>query len=92
LKDLGQPERYLGARLGRFYIKADKVNTWYISGDAYLEKAIPILEERFVELDTLFSKSRLDAPASHDFRPEVDTSNFLCGYDITSYLSYIGII
>jgi hypothetical protein len=92
LKDLGQPERYLGAKIGQFYIEADKVNTWYIPAEAYLEKAIPIIGERFGKLDTLFSKSRLDALASHDFHPGVDTSNFMRGNDITLYQSHIGII
>jgi Reverse transcriptase (RNA-dependent DNA polymerase) len=54
LKDVGPPTRFLGAIIGRTTLE-DGFETWYISAESYLEKAIKAIEERFGKLDTLFS-------------------------------------
>jgi len=51
--------------------------TKFISAEDYLEKALPNIEERFGKLESLFTRSKLGAPASTDYHPEIDTSNFL---------------
>jgi hypothetical protein len=90
LKDVGPPTRFLGARIGTVTLEGQ--DTWFISAEAYLEKAIATIEERFGKLDTLFPKSKLATPAPTDFHPELDTTDFLDDEDVTLYQSYIGII
>ena len=90
LKDVGPPTRFLGAQIGRYTLGTG--DTWFISAEAYLEKAIPTVEERFGKLESLFQRSRLDTPAPTDFHPEVDTSEFLDADSTNLYQSYIGIL
>jgi hypothetical protein len=90
LKDVGVPERYLGARISR---STDcGVETWEMSAQAYLGKALPVIEERFGSLKTMFSKSKLDAPAPSDYHPEIDQSDFFIEGDRQMYQSCIGIM
>jgi hypothetical protein len=56
LKDVGTPTRFLGAKIGKKTF--DGLEYWYLSAEAYLEKALNTVEERFGKLDTLFGKSR----------------------------------
>ena len=60
--------------------------------ELYLEKAIPVIEERFGSLKSLFPKSLLETPASPDYHPELDDSKFLDEDGTTLYQSYIGIM
>jgi hypothetical protein len=90
LKDVGPPKRYLGATVGPYDL--DGINTWFISAEGYLEKAIPAIEEKFGKLETLFAKSKLGAPAAHDYHPEIDESPLLTGDDMSLYQSYVGIM
>ena len=58
------------------------ISTWYMSAEAYLEKAIPIvIEDYFGPLKALFS-SRISAPASPDYHPELDQTDLLLDDDI----------
>ena len=90
MKDIGEPTRYLGATIGKYELE-DFV-TWYISAEDYLEKAIPNIEERFGKLETLFPKSKLGAPASSDYHPEIDETTQLDDDTTSLYQSYIGIL
>ncbi len=87
---VGPPDTFLGAKIGRYDI--GDLSTWYISAEAYLEKALPNIELRFGKLDKMFSKSRLDTPAPTDFHPEIDSSDFLDADMTALYQSYIGIL
>ena len=64
---------------------------WYMSAEAYLEKANPVIEERFGPLKALFS-SCIRAPASPNFHPELDQTGLLLDDEIRLYQSYIGIL
>jgi hypothetical protein len=86
MKDVGEPTRYLGARIG----KID--GAWYMSAQSYLEKAIPAIKERFGDLKMLFNRSTLVAPAPRNYHPEVDETPFLCDEEVNLYQSYIGIM
>jgi hypothetical protein len=44
LKDIGPPTRYLGAKVACYTLPDSGVNTWYISAESYLQKAIPVIE------------------------------------------------
>jgi Reverse transcriptase (RNA-dependent DNA polymerase) len=55
IKDVGPPSRFLGAKIGPLTL--DGIDTWFISAEEYLMKAIPVIESRFGKLDTLFAKS-----------------------------------
>jgi hypothetical protein len=90
LKDVGPPTRFLGAKIDRQTIFG--TDYWSISAEAYLEKAIALVEKIFGKLDTLFRRSRLDTPAPTDFHPELDDTPFLDADSITLYQSYIGIL
>lgn len=90
LKDEGPPERYLGARIGRYDISGTK--TWYMSADLYLKKAIDEVERRWGNLSKLFSRTSLDVPAPSDFHPEVDESRVLGDDDVQLFQSYVGIL
>ncbi len=67
LKDLGTPDCYLGAKVGCYTIN-DTINTWFMSAESYLEKALPVIEERFGSLKC----ASLDTPAHLDYHPEMD--------------------
>jgi Reverse transcriptase (RNA-dependent DNA polymerase) len=89
LKDVGSPTPYLGALIGKKqFTDAD---LWFISAEAYLNKALDTIEEHFGKLDTLF-KCKLNTPAPTNFHPEVDDSDFLDDVGTTLYQSYIGIL
>jgi hypothetical protein len=92
LKDVGEPTRYLGAQIGRYSLEDSVTDTWFMSADAYLDKALPIIEERFGSLKSLFTKSCCDVPAPPDYHPELDQSPFLNDDDTKLYQSYIGIM
>ena len=92
LKDIMEPDRYLGAKFGE-YIMADGTRTIYMSAELYLEKAIPVIEERFGgKLPSMYRTSRYQTPAPSDFHPELDTSDFLDADGTSLYQSYIGIL
>jgi hypothetical protein len=63
-----------------------------MSADGYLEKALPVVKERFGPLKSLFTKSRCDIPAPPNYHPELDQSPFLNDDDTRLYQSYIGTI
>jgi hypothetical protein len=88
MKDVGPPVRYLGAKIGR----QEDENTWFMSANSYLEKALPVIEERFGDLSKVFSRSTLDAPAPTDYHPETDESQLLNEESMQLYQSYIGIM
>lgn len=90
LKDEGPPERYLGAKIGRFTVNGKK--TWYMSAELYLRKAIEEVERKWGNLSKLFSRSSLDLPAPTHFHPEIDETPVLEDNDIQLYQSYIGIL
>jgi len=90
LKDIGPPARYLGATIGKYDL--DGFITKFISAEDYLEKALPNIEERFGKLESLFPRSKLGSPASTDYHPEIDTSNFLDEDATNLYQSYVGIL
>mmetsp|Transcript_25131 Transcript_25131/g.35992 ORF Transcript_25131/g.35992 Transcript_25131/m.35992 type:complete len:151 (-) Transcript_25131:753-1205(-) len=62
---------------------------WSMSAHDYLEKAIPVVEERF---GCLKQNNKITTPLPCHYHPELDTSNFLSDEYIEMYKSYIGII
>jgi hypothetical protein len=90
LKDVGPPERYLGAMIGDYDL--DGIKTRYMSAELYLERAIPEIEKRFGSLKPLFPKGHLQIPAQTNFHPEMDQTNLLQEDKKTLYQSYIGIL
>ena len=92
LKDIMEPDRYLGAKFGK-YTLPDGTITYYMSAELYLEKAIPVIEERFGgKLTSMFRTSRYSTPAPSDFHPELDTTDFMDADGTNLYQSYIGIL
>ena len=69
LKDVGPPTRYLGAKIGRHQLDND-METWFISAEECLTKAIPIIEENYGALKALF-KGKLDVPAAPNYHPGI---------------------
>jgi len=92
LKDVGPPTRYLGAKIERFIDCEQGINTWSISADLYLEKVLPVIEERFGSLKQLIGNIRSNVPADPKYHPEIDESDFLDEDGTRLYQSYIGII
>ena len=93
LKDVGTPEQYLGAIIGYFTLDGcnGAMDTLLMSAESYLEKAIPLVEEHFGSLKSLFPKASLDTPGLPD-RLELENSKFLVADEVTLYQSYIGIL
>lgn len=89
LKDVGEPSRFLGAKIGRVVVEGK--DSWFISAQDYLEKALATIEETYGKLEQLF-KTRMDTPAPTDFHPEIDSTEFLDDDTTTLYQSYIGIL
>jgi len=91
LKDIGPaPKRYLGVTIGDYDL--DGFCTRFLSAEDYLAKALPNIEERFGKLESLFPRSRLGSPASPDYHPEIDTTDFLDADTTSLYQSYVGIL
>mmetsp|Transcript_11237 Transcript_11237/g.16168 ORF Transcript_11237/g.16168 Transcript_11237/m.16168 type:complete len:1367 (+) Transcript_11237:2028-6128(+) len=84
LKDVGPPQRYLGAIVGRYDKNGTK--TWYLSAKDYLTKALPIVEEHYGTLN----KAKADTPLPPKYHPEDDKSPFLKDDEIALYQSFIG--
>ena len=87
LKDVGTPKRYLGANIER--VETNGMKTWIMSAREYLEKSIPVIEERF---GTLKQNNKVTTPLPKDYHPELDTSEFLNDEFIEIYQSYMGIL
>ena len=87
LKDVGPPKRYLGANIEQVEINGMK--TWSMSAREYLEKSIPVIEERFGPLK---QNNKVTTPLPKDYHPELDTSKFLNDEYIEVYQSYMGIL
>ena len=51
-KDVGPPTRYLGAKIGKYQL-ANGQETWNISAEDYLAKAIPVIEQSYGPLKPL---------------------------------------
>ena len=90
LRDVGEPTRYLGANIGKYNL--DGKDTWFLSADEYLQKAIPTIEERYGKLEEKFPKSKLGIPAATDYHPEIDNTKELSEEETNVYQSYIGIL
>jgi hypothetical protein len=63
LKDIGEPSRFLGAKIGCVMLGVKY--TWYISAQTYLEKALATIEESYGKLGTLF-RTLTETPAPTD--------------------------
>ena len=87
LKDVGPPKRYLGATVEKINIAG--MDTWCMSARDYLEKAIPVIEERFGPLK---QNNKITTPLPKDYHPELDNSTFLDDEHIEMYQSYIGVL
>ena len=86
LKDVGTPTRYLGGIIGRYDCAG--TNTWFISAEDYINKALPIIETRH----GILKQNKADTPLPGSYHPELDTSPFLRDDEIELYQSYIGIL
>jgi hypothetical protein len=87
LKNVGPPKRYLGARISKYNIEGTQ--TWAISAQDYLEKAIPVVEQNH---GTLKGNNKINTPLPTNYHPELDQSPFLRDNKIEIYQSYIGIL
>lgn len=87
LKDVGAPKRYLGATIERVDVAGS--NSWSMSAKEYLEKALPVIEERFGPLK---QNNKVTTPLPKEYHPELDNSEFLNDEHIEIYQSYMGIL
>ena len=87
LKDVRSPSRYLGANIGKQQLD-DGTEMWFISPDKCLTKEISIVGKIYGWLKAMF-KSKFDVPASPDYHPELDNSEFLNNEGTKVYQSYI---
>lgn len=58
LKDVGPPEHYVGAKIGKYDIKGEEC--WYMSAELYFKKAIEVVEHKWTNLTKMFSKPSLE--------------------------------
>jgi hypothetical protein len=87
LKDVGPPKRYLGGTIGTYDLNGTQ--TWSLSAQEYLEKALPIIEKRH---GSLKANNKITTPLPGNYHPELDTSPFLRDDEIELYQSYIGVL
>mmetsp|Transcript_12139 Transcript_12139/g.17505 ORF Transcript_12139/g.17505 Transcript_12139/m.17505 type:complete len:474 (-) Transcript_12139:35-1456(-) len=85
LKDVGPPKRYLGAKIDRFELDHN-CSTWSLSAQEYLEKALPIVEQRQGTLPI----NKAHTPLPSGYHPELDESSFLSPDGVELYQSYVG--
>ena len=85
LKDVGTPERCLGAKVGEYQLGNEKA--WYMSAELYLHHAIKEIERKWGDLSKVANRRSLDIPANPKCHPEIDTSHFLNDDDTQLYQS-----
>jgi hypothetical protein len=91
-KDLGPPERYLGAQVGRFNLKHGKATVaecWYLSAEQYIRVAVDSLEDR---LGSKLEYAKVQLPLEKDYRPETDNSPELDDQQTNYYQSLVGVL
>jgi len=86
LKGGTAPETYLGSTIGRY--NPAGVETWYMSSEQYLDRAIGIVEEKMGHLPN----KKVTTPLPTNFHPEIDTTAYLESDEAHYYLSLIGIL
>lgn len=75
LKDVGAPNRYLGAEVGK-YDFSDRTKEWFIAARLYLEQAIIEEEHKWGNISRLFPKQTLHVPVQAGSHPERVGSEF----------------
>ena len=81
------PKSYLGGCIGK-YMLSDNTETWYMSSNHYLERAIGIVEEKTGPLP----QKKIATPLPTDYHPEMDQSEELGDDEANYYLSLNGIL
>ena len=87
LKGGDAPKSYLGGCIGK-YMLSDNTETWYMSSNQYLERAIGIVEEKMGPLPP----KKIATPLPTDYHPEMDQSEELGDDEANYYLSLNGIL
>ena len=90
LKDVEEPRRYLGAMINKYDM--GKNQTWSMSAELYLKRALEEVENKWGNLSKLFRKDHLDIPVPTNYHPELDQTAMLDDDDKQLYQSYIGIL
>lgn len=65
-------------------------DTWLLSPEKHVCKAITTVEERFRFVKTMFEQSMNNTPAPTTFHPELDNTAFLATDKTQLYQIYIG--
>jgi Reverse transcriptase (RNA-dependent DNA polymerase) len=91
-KDLGEPERYLGAQVGRFNLKHGELvvgHCWYLSAEKYIKVAIDNIETR---IGAKLEYAKVQLPLESNYKPELDNSPELDDQQTNYYQSIIGVL
>ena len=84
------PDIYLGQKIKPFTVESSGKTVWSFSAEAYLAKAIPVVESKFPKIN--LKEFGGNQPLPTGYHPEVDESPTLDEDDTHLYGSYIGIL
>jgi hypothetical protein len=87
LKDVGEPTKYLGAEVGKYYFSM----TWYMSANRYLKQALAEMERQWGNITKMSPKKILNVTIQPGSHPEMDVTKFLRDNVVQLYQRYIGI-
>lgn len=87
MKEIGEPKIYLGMTIGHYEF-GDGTKSWYMSAESYLEKAIPVIEDKWGMLTNKYCET----PLPYNYHPELDVSPELSPDLAQLYGSYVGIL
>ena len=90
-ESVGEPDTYLGGKVGKVTIEGSRVTAWSFSSSQYIQEAVKNVEAYLEKRgERLIRKA--DTPLSSGYRPEVDTSDVLDDDESSYYQSLIGIL
>ncbi len=87
---VGEPDIYLGSKIRR-YTLGDGTQTWAMSSDMYVKRAIADVETELKKISQTL-RSNVSTPMSSDYRPELDKSSELDPARANYFQGLIGVL
>ena len=88
---IAPPDIYLGCKVKNMCLP-NMVEAWTFSSSQYFQEAVSNVEKFLQDLDGSMLSTKINAPLSNDYRPELDSSPELGVYGGACYQSLIGIL
>jgi len=88
---IGEPSTYLGATISKHMLDGDDRYTWAIGPVKYLKEALRVVKQRIEPLG-LKLKTKVTNQMPSNYRPELDSTEYLVDDAALLYMQFIGIL